>query len=67
MREGDWKLVREKGGTSPANALFLANLADDVGEQINQAPSHPEIVARLQKLHDEWFDRANLRRAEPNR
>jgi arylsulfatase A-like enzyme len=33
---------------------FLANLADDVGEQRNLIDAEPEIAARLSRLHQEW-------------
>jgi hypothetical protein len=35
--------------------LFLANLADNVGETHNYAAQHHDIVDQLQALHDEWL------------
>jgi arylsulfatase A len=60
IREGNWKLIgnpkdtSQKGPLTDADKLFLANLADDVGEMHNQAAAQPAIVARLKRLHDEW-------------
>jgi arylsulfatase A-like enzyme len=58
VREGDWKLVvntRDTGtadGEWPRVPLFLANLKEDAAEKTNLADKHPEIVARLRKLHE---------------
>ena len=60
VREGDWKLLgnptdpSKKAPIGPEDKLFLVNLKDDVGEMKNVAGAHPEIVARLRKLHEEW-------------
>lgn len=64
VREGDWKLLGNPRDTSnktpitPADKLFLVNLAEDVGETKNVAKKHPEIVNRLQALHDQWLSDA---------
>ncbi len=61
VRAGDWKLIGHAqdtagGALSAADKkLFLANLREDISETRNQAEARPEIVARLQRLHDEWF------------
>jgi arylsulfatase A-like enzyme len=61
VREGDWKLVvntRDTGtadGNWPRLPLFLANLKDDPGERINLVDKHPEIVARLRRLHEAYL------------
>ena len=34
---------------------FLSNMAEDTTETKNLANAHPEIVARLTKLHNEWL------------
>ncbi len=66
VREGNWKLIgnpkdtSDKGPLGPNDKLFLANLADDIGEMQNRAADKPEIVERLKKLHDEWH--AGLKR-----
>ena len=60
VREGDWKLLgnptdpSKKAPIGPEDKLFLANLKDDVGEMKNVAGAHPDVVRRLQKLHEEW-------------
>jgi arylsulfatase A len=60
VRQGDWKLIgnpkdtSNKGPLGPNDKLFLANLADDVGEMQNRAAERPELVERLKKLHDQW-------------
>jgi ABC-type nitrate/sulfonate/bicarbonate transport system substrate-binding protein len=33
---------------------FLSNIAEDVTETTNAAKEHPDVVARLTKLHQEW-------------
>jgi arylsulfatase A-like enzyme len=68
VREGDWKLIANvRSSPDPAlrdedKQMFLSNLAMDISEKTNHAKEHPEIVARLRKLHDEWFaaNRAQL-------
>jgi arylsulfatase A-like enzyme len=62
VREGPWKLLGNPQDTSnrasiaAADRLFLANLDNDVGEAKNVASEHPDIVARLKKLHDQWVE-----------
>ena len=59
VRDGDWKLlanVRDTGGSDKRIPLFLANLKNDPAETTNLAERHPEIVARLRKLHDRHLD-----------
>lgn len=46
MRQGDWKLVRQK----PKYELELYNLRDDVGETRNLAKEQPALAAKLEKL-----------------
>lgn len=50
VREGAWKLIREANGSNPQ----LYNLHDDPGEQHNLAAVHPERVAALNTLLDDW-------------
>jgi arylsulfatase A-like enzyme len=57
VREGRWKLV--KNGmldlSRPApDALFLADLESDPGEERNLAGQHPEIAAGLEQALDAW-------------
>lgn len=60
VREADWKLIGNAmdstvGDRKPERfALWLSNLAEDIGEQNNRAAERPDVVARLQKLHDDW-------------
>jgi arylsulfatase A-like enzyme len=42
VRRGDWKLIR-----STSNPDVLIDLANDPGETVNLAATHPEIVAEL--------------------
>ncbi len=64
VREGDWKLlanprdptVASGDRTAARTPLFLANLATDPGERTNLADRHPDIVARLKKLHETLYD-----------
>ncbi|WP_221030412.1 sulfatase-like hydrolase/transferase [Actomonas aquatica] len=57
VREGPWKLIRRgnRGIGQPALAeTHLANLADSEPEETNHAAEHPEVVQRLEALHDAW-------------
>jgi arylsulfatase A-like enzyme len=61
VREGEWKLIANVQSSPDPNLtaedrrFFLSNPAADPSEKTNQAASHPEIVQRLRKLHDDWF------------
>lgn len=48
VRQGDWKLIRERG------AWQLYNLANDIGEAKDLAPGEAERVAELTTLWTEW-------------
>lgn len=60
VRKGDWKLMGNPRDTSnkaklgPDDELFLTNLATDPTEMTNLAAQHPQVIAELKKLHDEW-------------
>jgi len=60
VREGDWKLIGNPNDTShkapitAADKLFLSDLRRDVSEMTNLAAQHPDIVNRLESLHQEW-------------
>lgn len=61
VRQGDWKLVgNAKDGRDPNSLtaddkkLFLANLAEDIGETTNLAKEKPEILQQLLKLHEDY-------------
>ncbi|MBX3443645.1 MAG: sulfatase-like hydrolase/transferase [Planctomyces sp.] len=60
VREGDWKLIGNAAdtGETPSGAripLFLSNLDEDVSESTNHADAQPDVVERLQRLHDDWL------------
>lgn len=64
VRQGPWKLVQNgfidqatcgrQNRARGNNALFLADLNDDPGEQNNLQIQHPEIAERLIALHEAW-------------
>ena len=62
VREGDWKLLGHPNDTSGKAPLtkddvrFLVNLNDDLGETTNLAAIHPDVVARMEALHDAWLE-----------
>lgn len=49
VRQGDWKLIHDKGQT------LLVNLSDERPETVDHASEHPQLVERLTALHDEWW------------
>jgi arylsulfatase A-like enzyme/acetyl esterase/lipase len=53
IREGRWQLVNTK---DRPDAWELYDLAADPGEQQNVAAEHPEVVARLGKAYDSWWE-----------
>jgi arylsulfatase A-like enzyme len=63
LRRGPWKLVlngRLVEGEPPEDAVFLANLDDDVGERRNLNQQQPALAAELTAAANEW--RARLER-----
>ena len=58
VRHGDWKLVVSKGGSGKPE---LYNIAKDIGESTDLAPTHADKVAELQKIYNSW----NAEQAEP--
>jgi arylsulfatase A-like enzyme len=57
IRRGDWKLTlngRLVEGMPPEDAVFLANLAEDVGEQHNLYTRHAVLSAELQAAAEAW-------------
>jgi arylsulfatase A-like enzyme len=48
VRQGDYKLL------DIGNKLELYNLKDDISESKNLVTDLPDVVARMQKLHDAW-------------
>lgn len=61
VRKGDWKLLgnpsdtSQKGPLTDEDKLFLVNLKDDHTEMTNIASDHPEVVAELKALHEQWW------------
>lgn len=51
VREGDWKLI----GKGKKPNLSLHRLTDDNPEVTDYAAEKPQLVARLQALHDKWL------------
>lgn len=52
VRQGAWKLRRTKPGGQPLIELF--NLNSDPAERVNLSAGHPEIVAKLTTLLDQY-------------
>jgi len=48
VREGDWKLIGR------GRSLFLGNLAEENPERTNHVKQKPDLVKRLQNLHEDW-------------
>ncbi|MBI1318210.1 MAG: sulfatase-like hydrolase/transferase [Candidatus Hydrogenedens sp.] len=65
VRQGDWKLKVNNNDPTTKDAVdspFLANLADDPGEQTNRAAEHPELIEQLTAVHEAWL--ADVEREE---
>jgi len=62
VREGDWKLIGNTRDTSASDgpskrvSMFLVNLRDDPGESTDVADKHPDIVAKLRRLHEQHLE-----------
>ena len=60
VRDGDWKLLGNPNDTSntapitEADRRFLVDLRADPGERHNLATDHPDVVTRLEALHEAW-------------
>ena len=54
VREGDWKLVRQRGADNPANAYMLFNLREDVNETNDLASKYPDMVKQLITKSKAW-------------
>jgi len=54
IRQGDWKLVRNRVIQGEPGPWELYNLAEDVSETQELAASQPEHAARLQRLWEAW-------------
>ena len=66
VRDGDWKLIgnpldpTRKGKQPTLDALWLSNLATDIGEKTNFAESHHDLVKKLQQMHRDWIRQVNI-------
>lgn len=59
VREGDWKLIHNPIGDSPAGnggvvKTYLFNLRDDVSESNDLAMAQPDVVERLKLKYEAW-------------
>ncbi len=55
VREGDWKLIRQKGNRATAKERFsLHNLAGDEPEATDYVDQKPDKVKQLVELYDRW-------------
>lgn len=61
VRKGPWKLLgnpqdrREPKSVGAGDAVFLANLHEDPTEANNLASQHPDVVAELQAMREEYL------------
>jgi arylsulfatase A-like enzyme len=54
IRDGDWKLLSIERSDGAGMVTLLFNLRTDPGETRDVSAEHPEIVARLTGLFQEW-------------
>lgn len=62
VRDGDWKLIENYEDGS----VELYNLADDLGETIDQSADRPELAARLRGLLADWRGSVDAQMPVPN-
>jgi len=62
VRKGPWKLIHWYEDDS----WELFNVTQDIGEQENLASQHPEKVAELRKLLEDWLQEVGARFPTPN-
>ena len=55
IHQGDWKLVRHYVNEDPGIAHELYRLSDDLSESKDLASEHPQKVAELSKLMDQYL------------
>jgi arylsulfatase A-like enzyme len=65
VRDGDWKLIGQTRDTTDGRqpvkvSKYLVNLKTDPGERTNLAEQHPDIISRLQALHDRHLDETGV-------
>lgn len=61
VREGDWKYLVNFDGSAPQ----LYHLRDDPSESRNLAESHPDLVARLDRMAHQWNSRLPVDAGDP--
>ncbi len=67
VHHGDWKLIRTfHYGEDGQHAYRLYNLREDIGENDNLATKHPEQVAALDRLIEDYIAKANVVVPRPN-
>ncbi len=68
VRQGPWKLIRrfEERPNEYEGLHELFNLDDDLSEATNLARKHPEKVAELNKLIDQFLRETNALTPKPN-
>ena len=67
VRVGDWKLHRYYAdGPKQADRYELYNLAEDIGETEDLATEHPERVAEMDRLIEDYLERTDALRPGPN-
>jgi arylsulfatase A len=58
--DGDWKLMHSpfeaKKEELNTQGYFLVNLKEDPSEQHNLADQHPDIIKRLEDIHQKWIE-----------
>jgi uncharacterized sulfatase len=54
--EGKWKLIVPDGRNEPNGQVELYDLTADPHETENLAAKEPEVVARLRRALDKWWD-----------
>ncbi len=67
---GDYKLLRSLRAESESDGpgdLELYRVKSDPGERQNLAAEHPEVVKRMKKEYDEWFQKMKAARSQPPR
>lgn len=53
IRAGKWKLIRYRNNATGSHDIHLYDLEKDIGEELNLADTHPEVVSDCIKLMDE--------------
>lgn len=58
--DGEWKLMHSpleaKKAELNAQNYFLVNLKEDPSEQHNIADQHPDVIQRLEGIHQKWIE-----------